>query len=121
VADGTPAPRSLTGVPTIGDLLKAPQLANTLPRAVLADLYRQVAPLEAHIRAALAGRETALPEPMDSAEDWISLDEAAALVRRPRGWLLRRHPRPVWLKQVGRKTFVVSHRGFMRWLDSRPS
>ncbi len=121
MTDGTAAPRPLTAVPTIADLLTTPMLAGTLPRAVLTHLYRQVAPLEAHIRAALAGGEATQAESIVVATDWISLDEAAALVGRSRSWLLRRHPRPAWLRRLSRKTFRVNRLALLRWLDSRPS
>src|SRR5262245_40644558 len=101
--------------------MKRPVLADALPRTVLVDLYRQVAPLEAHLRAALAASDPAPRQPAEPVEDWITLEEAAVICGRPRNWLLRRQPRPAWIKRLGRKTFVVSRPGLRRWLDSRPS
>jgi hypothetical protein len=118
-----PAPFA-TAVPTLAEIQADLCLLDHLPVGVLITLRRQARYLEADLSAAVerrmaqSGRQCADAEPSD---DWISLDEAADLVRRPRSWLLRRHPRPAWLKRLGRKTFVVSRLGLQRWLDSRPS
>lgn len=121
---GEPAVRPLAAVPGLCELAADPALLERLALDALLDLQRQLGHLSVDVGAAvtrqMARRAPGRPD-AEPADDWISLDEAAALVSRPRSWLLRRHPRPAWLKRLGRKTFVVSRRALDRWLDSRPS
>jgi hypothetical protein len=107
-------------VPTLDEIVREPARAAALAAETVRALFGQAAIAQATLlpRLLLNDSGPAIPE---KPEDWISLEEAAALVGRPRSWLLRRHPRPAWLKRLGRKTFVVNRRGLERWLDSRPS
>jgi hypothetical protein len=112
-------------VPSLDQLHANPRLLEQAPLGVLLDLQRQLGHLGVEVAAAIS-RQIAHPGGLrrpdtEPADDWISLDEAAAISRRPRAWLLRLQPRPAWLKALGRKSFVVNRRTFQRWLDSRPS
>jgi hypothetical protein len=112
-------------VPSLDQLHADPRVLEQTPLGVLLDLQRQLGHLGVEVAAAITRQIAHAGGPRrpeaEPAEDWISLDEAAAICRRSRAWLLRLHPRPAWLKALGRKSFVVNRRTFQRWLDSRPS
>lgn len=112
---------TLVSVPGLDDLARDPSQAAALPSEAARALFGQAVLVQAALLPHV-WRQDSLPAAQRPAnEDWIPLDEAAALVRRPKSWLLRRSPRPAWLKQLGRKTFVVNRPGLLRWFDSRPS
>ena len=116
-----PAPRALAAVPTLDEIAREPAKAATLPADTARALYGQLVLVQAALLPQLLCTDrnpVAAPEPP---EDWISLDDAAALVGRPRSWLLRRQPRPAWLKRLSGKVFVVNRAGLLRWLSNRPS
>jgi len=110
-------------VPSLDALADQPEAFDALPPATQAALLERAEVLAARLRVKLlAAKTSAAPAtPKRPEEGMISLDAAAALVGRPRSWLLRRQPRPAWLKRVSGKTFVVDRAGLLRWLSSRPS
>ncbi len=113
-------PRPLAPVPSLDEIAREPAKAAALPAETARALFGQVVLVQAALLPQLLRPDAGADGP-EPPEDWISLDAAAALVGRPRSWLLRRHPRPAWVKRLGRKTFVVNRRALQRWLDSRPS
>ena len=116
-----PAPRPLAAVPTLDEIAREPGKAAALPPDTTRALFSQLVVVQAALLPQMLCTDrnpVAAPEPP---EDWIALDAAAALVGRPRSWLLRRRPRPGWLKRLSGKVFIVNRRGLQRWLDSRPS
>jgi hypothetical protein len=106
---------------SLDDLARDPTRAATLPSHAVRALFGQVILVQAALLPQLMRQDDGGPAAAEPTEDWISLEVAADMLGRPRSWILRRRPRPAWLKRLGRKTFVVNRRGLERWLESRPA
>ncbi len=111
---------TLRSVPTLDEIARDPSQAAALSPEVIRAIFGQVVLLQTALLP-YTWRADAPAAPGPHADDWISLADAAALIGRPTSWLLRRSPRPVWLRRLGRKTFLVNRPALLRWLDSRPS
>lgn len=87
--------------PTLADLVDHPELVTTLPPDALAELYGQVARLEAALRAALFTRRAHQPtEPATAAvgDRLLTIPEVASVLSVPEDYvyaLARRHQIPV--------------------------
>ena len=56
----------------------------------------------------------------EAANDWLTADEAACLLKKPRQWLIRHHRELPFARKVSRKTILFSRAGALRWVETRP-
>jgi hypothetical protein len=97
----------------------------------------KAASLPAEVRRAVTLRCVALigacaaggPEPegvtpaqaaTEAANDWLTADEVACLLKKPRKWLIRHHRELPFARKVSRKTILFSRASGLRWVETRP-
>jgi hypothetical protein len=56
----------------------------------------------------------------EAANDWLTADEAACLLKKPRKWLIRHHRELPFARKVSRKTILFSRASALRWVETRP-
>jgi len=107
---------------TLDAIASHPERALELrPETALALLARAAA-AQAALMARLVAPSTtaATPESTAPPDRTISLEEAAALIHRPRQWIVRNRKRLPWVHRISRKTFVASERAVRRWVAAQP-
>jgi hypothetical protein len=63
-----------------------------------------------------SGARRALPD----VDDVLQVEEVAAIIGKPRRWIIDNAPNLPFVMRVSRKHFVCSRIGLRRWLASRP-
>lgn len=108
----------LHAIPTLDELGADPTRAAGLPRAALAALLRRSAVVQSVLVAEL---ECAQDQPtVEPAKDeWIKVDEAAAILRHGRQWIYRNAKHLPFVKRISRKSLLCSRNGIIRWLERR--
>jgi hypothetical protein len=56
----------------------------------------------------------------EAVDDWLTPDQAAHLLKKPRHWLVRHHRELPFARKVSRKTVLFNRTGALRWLETRP-
>lgn len=108
----------LTAVPSLDELARDPSLATGLPAHTLKSLMLRTAALLAVLAAAEEQPTTATPAAYEP-DKWISADEAAALLQKPRRWIVDNADRLPWVRRVSRKKLLCSEAGLRKWLVKR--
>jgi hypothetical protein len=113
----------LTPVPSLDELARDPAKAANLPPGVAAALLVRAAAVQSVLAARIASAEVAAPAPAPAApaDEMLTIDEAAALLRRSRRWLYRNADRLPFVKRVSRKSLLCSKARLMRWLAIQPA
>ena len=94
-------------------------LAGVLKPALLSLLMRAVVAQSAVI-AALAAEELREQAPIVPEDDrWLTVDEAAVMLRRARQWIYRNKRRLPFVKPISGRSLLCSEVGIRRWLASR--
>src|SRR5581483_4979322 len=103
----------LTPVPSLDELARDPQKAANLPPGVAAAMLVQAAAVQSVLAARIASAETAAPAPApaDPADEMLTPDEAAAILRRSRRWLYRNADRLPFVKRLSPKSILCSESG----------
>jgi predicted DNA-binding transcriptional regulator AlpA len=103
---------------TLDDLNRDPQLASTLSRKQLVDMYRQAARLEADLHAHLLATPAEVPHD-DAGDRLLTATEAAARLGYTRDWLYRHaHELPFTVRIRGGRPRFSDH-GISRYLRLR--
>ncbi len=110
--------------PTLDMIVADPLAAAELPRETVTELLGLVAAAQ----SVLVARLLAASEPANGAravaaepdDDWITPDEAAALLRRSPRWVWRNKKNLPWVRRPGnRGRILCSRSGLMKWLEKQ--
>lgn len=102
---------------TLNDVLSDPSRVRTLPRAVRSDLLAQCAAVIVTLSSVPDSSET--KGKPDEAEEWLKVNEAAALLRCQPLWIWRNKKKLGFVRQTGARSLLCSRRGIENWLASR--
>jgi|SRR5271166_2329047 len=106
---------------SVTPLLPIPAL-DTLDREQLAILLAELKALEGQVMARLLVGATAQPAaPRPPVDRMLTIDEAAAILRRGRQWIYRNAHRLPFVKRISRKSLLCSEAGITHWLAARKS
>jgi hypothetical protein len=121
-----PSPlRPVAGV-SLDALAEDPSRTRNLPPDMARDLLARVMALSPLLLvAALRGHEHGPVEPdagaaTQTADEWLTAEEAAPLVKQSRGWLVRHHRALPFARKISPKTIRFSRTGALRWMETRP-
>jgi predicted DNA-binding transcriptional regulator AlpA len=114
----------LASVPSLDDIARDPGCAGGLPPRTLAALQSRAAVVQAALAAeALAAAIEPGAQPATAAQEesakMLTVDEAAAMLRRSRQWIYRQAPHLPFVKRISRKSLLCSEAGIKRWLATR--
>jgi len=102
---------------TLNDVLADPGKVRTLPRAVRSDLLAQCAAVIVTLSSVADSSET--KGKPDEADEMLTVEEAAALLRCQPRWVWRHKKRLGFVRQTGPRSLLCSKRGIENWLASR--
>ncbi|HKN13983.1 MAG TPA: helix-turn-helix domain-containing protein [Candidatus Binatus sp.] len=109
----------LHAIPTLDELAADPKRATGLPRAALSALLRRSAVAQSVLVAELeCAQDQPAAEPAKQ-DEWIKVDEAAAILRHGRQWIYRNAKHLPFVKRISRKSLLCSRNGILRWLERR--
>lgn len=111
-----------SSIPTLDEISRTLSSAASLPRGARGELIARCAAIIAALSAPLLTSEppTEVNGQDAAAEEvWLSADEAAAILHKPRRWLFRNSRRLPFVRRVSRKTLVYSKARLERWLAIR--
>jgi hypothetical protein len=107
-------------VPTLDDLARYPDRAQSLPDRTLAALAsRALLVLAVLNEARTAAAEAATFKAPEIDEYTLTPDQAAVLIHKPRRWIIDNRHRLSWVSKVSGKTFLCSESGIRKWLATR--
>ncbi|MBE3602176.1 helix-turn-helix domain-containing protein [bacterium] len=109
-------------VPTIDELLRDPSRLDGLDQSTLAALALKAASATALIAARMTAAAPAIRTGarLDPDGDvWLTVDEAALILKHKRRWIYRNAPTLPFVKRLSRKSLVCSKQGIDRWLAAR--
>jgi hypothetical protein len=83
-------------------------------------LTRAAAVHAALVAAVVASANSTQAGPEGPPDDrMLSLDEVAAMIHRPRAWIVRNRATLPFIHEVSPKTFIASERAVRRWINAR--
>jgi hypothetical protein len=105
-------------------LLADPSVTATLSRQSALDLLTKTAALSSVLTARVLATAHERPHPrhhieLPDADDLITTDEAAKLLRRSRRWLWRHKRKLPFIHEISPRSLLCSRRGIARWLAAR--
>jgi hypothetical protein len=107
---------------SLDTLAEDPARAASLPAEVKRGVVLQCATIIGACAAGGPDPEGVTPAQAasEAANDWLTADEAACLLKKPRQWLIRHHRALPFARKVSRKTILFSRASALRWVETRP-
>jgi hypothetical protein len=107
-------------------LLAHPDCCSTLTRAAALDLLTRTTSLSAMLTARVLATAHERPDTrhhieLPDADDLITTDEAAKLLRRSRRWLYRHKRKLPFIHEISPRSLLCSKRGIANWLAAHTS
>jgi hypothetical protein len=110
---------AMQAVPTLDQLARDPSAAVGLPTSALAALHLQCTAALSAIGFAWASAGQSGQTPAENRDDrMLTVDEAAAMLRRDRRWIYR-HSNLPFVRRVSRKSLLCSESGIKKWLAAK--
>jgi hypothetical protein len=108
--------------PTLDLIVADPRTAANLPRETLNELLAEIAVAQSTLVArllALDGTAAKVETPAPADDDWISADEAAAIIKHRRRWIYDNKDKLPFVSKVSHKVLLCSKAGILKWLQAR--
>ena len=105
-------------IPSLDEIAHDPKRASGLSKAALSGLLRRCAVAQSVLVAQLESADEPVAE-SPSQDEWIKVDEAAAILQHGRQWIYRNAKRLPFVKRISRKSLLCSRNGIAQWLERR--
>jgi hypothetical protein len=110
----------MRAVPSLDQLARDPSAAVGLPAAALAALHLQATAALSAIGLAWASSGQSAQSTSETADDqMLTVDEAAAILRRERRWIYRHAATLPFVRRLSPRSLLCSRKGVERWLAAR--
>jgi hypothetical protein len=114
----------IAAVPSLDDIARDPRCLSALERASLSALLMRNAVVQSALVAQLAsvedsGNPSKQSSPADTHDQMLTVDEAAAFLRRKPQWIYRNAERLPFVKRITPRSLLCSKNGISRWLAAR--
>jgi hypothetical protein len=116
------APKAPIAVPTLDEVLRAPQRVTNLPAQVLLGLSAGAAAVQSTLASELLARGATQDQPQqEAAQDdrWLTPEEAAPILRKDRRWIYRNQRTLPFVRRISARSLLCSESGIHRWLATR--
>jgi len=113
------APKNLAAVPTLDAITSAPECLDGLPFDALTAIRAKAAATMAIIESAQLRAVNRSERKNTEADEWLKVNEAAALLRVQPRWIWRHKKNLGFVRQTGPRSLLCSRRGIENWLASR--
>jgi predicted DNA-binding transcriptional regulator AlpA len=111
----------LAAVPELDRIAADPRCLAGLSRSAIAGLLARSAAVQSALTAALVTEDSSeRPAAINQDDDrFLTVDEAAVMLRRSRQWIYRNKHRLPFVKRLSAKSLLCSEAGLKQWLASR--
>jgi hypothetical protein len=113
----------IASVPSLDDIARDPRCIAALERTSLSALLVRSAVVQSAIAAQLVSLEGYAVPARELAPDvddqMLTVDEAAAILRRKPQWIYRNAARLPFVKRISPKSLLCSKNGISRWFAAR--